>query len=362
MKQSIPPIAVRLMTAVAAGLFALAAREVGLRVTSDANDFERLLVWTQTPPEVQWVAHPFLPFVGRRSHTYRTEFQVDSETVRIDVRNNADGFRTHELPAERDPDAFVVVCLGGSTTWGASAATNSDTWPEQLEDLLASAHPERPVRVYNFGTPQMASAFSTVVYALIASRLRPDVVIVYHGVNEADALIRKDQRWDQTQAFHDMDPAPLPLLWHLPAWMRHSWAALWIANRIDERIAENNLARLVMMPMRRQSDSLPLDVRPYLHNLQSIGAMVEGDRGHLLTATFQFRDAEPVQKDFNRQILRWAAERGVDIVDADAAFPDHDTSINYDPCHFTDEGRRRMAKLFFDAIEERGWADALSVR
>lgn len=98
---------------------------------------------------------------------------------------NALGLRGPPVARAKGEGVYRIVCLGGSTTYGAAVEAHQ-TWPARLERLLdEAAPPGRDYQVLNAGVPGYTSAESLVNLALRLVELQPDALIVYHAINDA---------------------------------------------------------------------------------------------------------------------------------------------------------------------------------
>ena len=358
----------RFLLGLLALVLTLGSLEIFLRLALDEGEIDAIRGRAERSYRSRWVSHPYLPIVGDPDAEIVSTQSVEGvERLQV-VRNNAYGFRTYAF-VRGSPDDLVVLCLGGSTTWGEFAPNNTTTWPEILESHLRSRYPNRPVRVYNLGMPTATSASSLVTMALLGHRLNPDLVIVYHGLNEAGALTRAG-RWDYSDHVRGLPDVSLPLSARLPVGMRSSLLALWAASRWDDIVgADDVLAYLDRSHSWRDYAAIGwrafegggLDaiidrasLRTFLENLEAIEALAGLSGARALFSTFQFRDPEPVFVAINEGLRRWAEDGQRNWVDLDAYFPDGDASVNVDGCHFTDDGRRRVAQAVLDAIEAQG--------
>ena len=101
---------------------------------------------------------------------------------------NPRGIRGDLVAIPKPDGVFRIVALGGSTTFGHALAAD-ETWPAQLQRLLREQNPQ--VEVVNLGAPGYYSLDSVVNLATHGLPHEPDMVIVYHGIN--DAIIRMFQ-------------------------------------------------------------------------------------------------------------------------------------------------------------------------
>lgn len=119
--------------------------------------------------------HPILVVCGRPNAVL--------EAVGKEVRFNARGQRgtnVLDLPVPKPAGRFRIVCEGGSTTFDLLARNNAATWPARLGALLAPDD----VDVANAGFPGWTSLESLLSLEIRDVDLRPDLVVVYSGVND----------------------------------------------------------------------------------------------------------------------------------------------------------------------------------
>jgi lysophospholipase L1-like esterase len=108
--------------------------------------------------------------------TFRPGTVFDAESP---VPINAGGFRGR-MPADPRPAGLLrVAVMGDSVAFGAVAS-----WPELLEEDLATALAERPAEVLNFGVPGYTVVQGLRQYEDRVGGLAPDVVIIAYGWND----------------------------------------------------------------------------------------------------------------------------------------------------------------------------------
>jgi lysophospholipase L1-like esterase len=96
---------------------------------------------------------------------------------------NSRGFRGREIPAEKG-DAYRIVALGESTTFGVTFNPEDRPWPEWLEQMIRERlKPRRPVEVINAGVPGYRLDQNLHRFRTEIRPLKPDMVICYHGIN-----------------------------------------------------------------------------------------------------------------------------------------------------------------------------------
>lgn len=136
-----------------------------------------------------------------RSHSvlefsYNPGFRLDMDGVRLSI--NSHGLRGEEFPIQRPADEFRVLCLGGSTTAGEEVS-DDQTYPALLQSLLTARFPERRIRVINAGVPSYDTRQSWLDFSLRLWRFDPQVVTIYHGINDLPEFGQLD---------HEIAPKP----------------------------------------------------------------------------------------------------------------------------------------------------------
>ncbi|MGO8675901.1 MAG: SGNH/GDSL hydrolase family protein [Limisphaerales bacterium] len=140
-------------------------------------------------------------FVTQVNQLFRDLFLFHGDPDTFTLRPNADawlfgsvihinskGFRGGEIPAEKG-QAYRIVTLGESTTFGCTLRPGEKPWPEWLEGLIRERlKPSRPVEVINAGVPcyNIKNSLARLGHDILD--LQPDLVISYHGFNGFDLL------------------------------------------------------------------------------------------------------------------------------------------------------------------------------
>jgi lysophospholipase L1-like esterase len=121
-----------------------------------------------------------------RSHplfgwTYNPTFRIDVDDLQIHINSHA--LRGEEFPEKKPPGEVRILCLGGSTTAGEEVG-EAETYPAQLQAILRARYPGLNLRVINAGVPSYDVPHSLRDYELRLYRFEPDVVTIYHGIND----------------------------------------------------------------------------------------------------------------------------------------------------------------------------------
>ncbi len=97
-------------------------------------------------------------------------------------RHNSLGFRGKEILKDKSDSTFRIVCIGGSTTY----STGVDDYKQSYPFLLEKALNEYGVKaeVINAGVRGYNSLQSYINYITKVEDLNPDMLLVYHAVND----------------------------------------------------------------------------------------------------------------------------------------------------------------------------------
>lgn len=162
-------------------LLVAAVAEVGLRIRwrlkSGTWDTKEYIDWQYGT----YARHPYLRF------TLKPEGHF--EAGGHDFPINSQGYRGEEPAVPKPEGVYRILCLGGSTTFSVGVVGEYDkAWPPQLQAMLSERHPGKTFEVVNAGVPGWHSADSLLNFHLRLQQLQPDLVIVYHGINDIQAV------------------------------------------------------------------------------------------------------------------------------------------------------------------------------
>ena len=121
----------------------------------------------------------------------------------------------------RPNEVARVLCLGGSSTWGAGVESAADSYPAQLEKEL---EPLYKAQVVNAGMPGFTSNQVRVQVELEVPALKPDVVVVSLGYNDCNRLLQPGTHY-YGPSLERKESVPARVL----RWMRVS--SLWLVAR-----------------------------------------------------------------------------------------------------------------------------------
>lgn len=97
-------------------------------------------------------------------------------------KHNSHGFRGEEVLNPKPEGTIRIVCLGGSTTYSFGVEDDKHTYPFLLQEALRSRNID--AEVINAGVEGYNSLQSYINYLEKVEELEPDMLIVYHGIND----------------------------------------------------------------------------------------------------------------------------------------------------------------------------------
>lgn len=101
--------------------------------------------------------------------------------------HNSLGYRGPEIQIPKPDGTFRIVALGGSTTYGILLDDWREAYPAQLEQVLRDTYGYEQVEVINSGVPAYTTWETLVNFEFRVLDLQPDLVIVYHAINDLGA-------------------------------------------------------------------------------------------------------------------------------------------------------------------------------
>lgn len=98
------------------------------------------------------------------------------------------GYRGEAFTADKPENEYRVVCVGGSTTYTALVEAPSDAYPAVMERELNERGFDH-VRVINAGAEGWSSWETLVNFQFRVLDLQPDMIIIYHGINDVNSRL-----------------------------------------------------------------------------------------------------------------------------------------------------------------------------
>ncbi|MBJ19096.1 MAG: hypothetical protein CL933_06680 [Deltaproteobacteria bacterium] len=322
--------------------------------------------------------HPYLAYANRPDYKSRPG-------AKHQVSHNSLGFRGPEVKTPKPAGTFRIVCLGGSSTYGHGPSSDETTWPARLQSRLRAARPDRSVEVVNAGCRGYSTFESLGNYAFRASDLEPDLVLIYHTVNDMRCALYTGVKRDNTHwraIWREVPESPFEGSYTYLVWRRYLTDHFerfgdignFVIVDFDERLADGGAED--RPPGYLIKEDTELGYRNFHRNLESIVALAKNDGAGVAIGTQAvLRRKAPNQSDevlaFNQmtQALRKVAgDKGALLVDVQAAVATEETrrtgsgepslfinSPDVVEVHLTDDGADLVASLFANALLNGGF-------
>lgn len=326
------------------------------------------------------VPHPYLAYTGRPGFVHEPTPQDPAR-----ITHNSLGFNGPEVAWQKPSGVYRIVCLGGSSTYGIGPSSTETNWPVRLEAELATRSLPRRVEVVNLGVQGYSTFESLINLSIRGVDLQPDLVLVYHTINDMRCALypgvaRDNTHWRAIWPVERRDPV-------LEMFERSYSFLAWRRYLTDWYDDQRSLGAYVIVDFGKympddyaQPTDLELGFATFRRNLVSIVAVARAHGAEALLATQAVRmgdferfgsgDAQKLGFERMTRILGEVAnERGVPYCDvrapveaeadrqraesgADRIFVRPDKRNG--EVHLTDEGCALVARVFADRIVELG--------
>lgn len=295
--------------------------------------------------------------------TYRPGAVIKGRDSAMSI--NSLGLRSPEIPTDPVPGELRVAVIGASSVAGIYAPDNDATFSQRLAARLRQALPGRTVNVINAGVEGHALRDSVAMLTGKILPLRPDVVILYPGLNDVSKLCAA--------------PAPARPSFALPVPALPNWALsrdMLVKNTIWLR-EQPSLTRTTKL---RDPDKVDLggygaDLTRFVREAKAAVATVvlatvarsfrpemPWDRQMALSATarhyapcFDLPRLYKIIRAYNDQIRAAAPREGAVLVDLALQIPGG-TRYFVDANHFAPDGEDFVAQTLFDVLMNKNLA------
>ncbi len=261
---------------------------------------------------------------------------------------NAFGFRDEPVQLPKPTDTFRIACIGGSAT--VEGRSNSETYPNLLEEMLQDSFPKRNFDVINCGVHAMDS-YKEKLRFFDYLALEPDLCITYDGQNEFQGALLN--RWDLAY----------------PAWKQKLLRSHFLRSYFNPWL----------LPSKKEIQNC-FDSYTFAH-VHAMLPILRRKGIALAMCSFAYpdlKDATPEEQDFfNWSLTRFWPDRKLsfasycrllDIYNQQMQFFCEKNAVCYIPvaeelrggtryfidiCHMTQEGIERKAEIIHNYLQER---------
>ncbi|MDB4949549.1 MAG: GDSL-like lipase/acylhydrolase family protein [Gemmatimonadetes bacterium] len=302
---------------------------------------------------------------------------IDGRPRRFSV--NGLGYRGDPLAVPKPTGELRVFVVGGSTTECLYLA-DAEALTAVLQARLRALAPGVDVRVYGAGKSGDRSFDHVAMVAHRIAHLQPDVIVVFAGINDVLAAIRR-----RDYLMRD-DPGDAPPLGHLGG-LKLLATELQLPRLVHRALTgydpqtvtivsdyRKNAAHLRALPLTRRAPRT--DVVPYAENLRSLAGTARANGARIVFMTQQTTWSSPDPRAapwhwmgsdsvryretaldsamslYNAAMRRVAAEQGAPVLDLARTVP-KSMDYFYDDVHFNVRGAATTADLLARFLIDR---------
>ena len=357
-------------------LAALGGAEVATRVWLDRYaseaQFQRFATYSQ------YLAR-YVTETPRHSGHYYIGYQATPSWTSGRNRHNALGFRGDEIDQPKPAGRYRIACLGGSTTYTTKVDDYRLAYPQLLQEELRG-RTGADVDVVNAGLAGWASHETLVNFLFRLTDLEPDLVVVYHGVNDLHNRLVWPLEAYRPDNFGRHPPSEIavfaPPIWEYSTFLRTLLVATGATPAHKDRVASFRKApETWVSPLyceQWRSGEYPAGVfetmgadeilrrnppRHFRRNLEDLVTVAHARGIEVVLMTFahspHFADnpwsADPLHQagyaEMNAVTAAVAGEKGARLFDFARVFPKEKAYWSDDGIHVNRAGSRRKAEL-----------------
>ncbi|MFC1890106.1 SGNH/GDSL hydrolase family protein [Thermodesulfobacteriota bacterium] len=326
-----------------------------------------LIAWYHLPTGWEWLDFGnrlayfgdrdlYRGFIGKKGMEF---YLAGGTTVFNDL-----GFRsTSPHIGPKEEKQLRVACFGDSVTFSPYSKSFRDTWPGQLEEIIAEALPDRKVEAINFGMAHYTHVINLVNMTLLDEYVRPDMNIFMPGPNDVAAIFHYDCGPDGSGSGALYLPL-FDLTWGVHPLQRIIIRSKVFATLYWIGVAGGYLQHLntVLKPsLEPEAMTLRMD---YMKNrLSTMNRLSESGGADMLfckivkndNVIYEVRTSEWIEASeaINKALTEVSEETGAILVDATPEMNDVPEYFT-DDYHLTNEGNNRLAQIIFDSLRREG--------
>lgn len=344
------------------------------------------------------IAHPWVrqadPHLMAQFHPYLQNDLVPGD-ARLHV--NADGFRGDPIPPEDEREVLIFM-LGGSTMLSHDVSYEQ-SHPALLERYLREAYPGVRIVVQNAGNEWHTTLHSMIKYATRVRYHEPDIIVVWHGINDLCRSFGPNRFTQEGSAYRDdyrhyLGPVSgMMQYYRMPVRkppLFHSLVVSWLSDALYSDLRDAWRARKERRLEPVRVDAFP-SIAPFRNNLDILLRLAAADGVTVVMASeptlyaegltpelertlwmqkslFRVGDQYPDtvslaegMRRFNAASRELADQYHVMFLDLDGAVPKEGRYL-FDDCHYTPDGNALVARAVADAVIRERLVDAALAR
>jgi len=299
------------------------------------------------------------------------------------------GFKGDDIELAKPQDVYRVFVFGGSTVH-CGTVPFEQTHVRLLERRLKGQYPDKKIEVQNLGAEWHSSEHDVIKLLFDAQEFSPDLVIVFHGINDLVRALEPDLFCEGSYR-HDYRHYLGPVA-NMARPGKNTWTIIntfgghWMSDFRFQQVRihgpegrglngaltmffpktepidvsewqslpafERNMRRFVQVAQEKQYDVL-LATQPSLYRSDlstTDQEVLVFPKSHQVKGRHVSLDSmTDGMRQFNDVTKKIAAENDVRLVDLDAAMP-KTTEYLYDDCHYTARGNELIAAQLAEAV------------
>jgi lysophospholipase L1-like esterase len=279
------------------------------------------------------------------------------------LRINSLGYRGGDIENPKSEFGIRIVCLGGSTTFSTKVG-NETTYPALLQTILNDKGV--PCEVINAGVGAYTSAETLINLETRVLDLQPDLLVIYHGVNDVHPRVTPGFQNDYS---HYRKPFVMPEPSILSKLAVFSTFAAVLDHQGQKKVGihklTTNLDFEVVKPEQQEENFRRTDSSVYRQNLKSVVDLAESKGIEVVLVSFFFQPEmlEESQRfssyaysagiaEHNQAMEAIAKETSAHFLDLSKGFPVERRDLFKDVVHLNSDGTRVKAELIYRGLDK----------
>ncbi|MEQ8910239.1 MAG: GDSL-type esterase/lipase family protein [Vicingaceae bacterium] len=299
-------------------------------------------------------------------------------------KHNSLGFRGDEILVPKPKSEYRIICIGGSTTYTSKVEDYKKSYPELLEEKLHKTGFTN-VNVINAGVYSYTSYESLINLQLRLLDLEPNLIIIYHGVNDVHARLvwppeaYKGDNSGYRQSIYNQNLEHGTSIWtyfNLGRIVKAKFSTHQSNDKKRERFGLAPTARFYELRYQRGMKTYPNGIfkeasvadilkenspKYFKRNLEYMISAARASEVSVLLSTFAFcpdtvkpstygfKPLKEAIEEHNQIIKEVSIDKAVPLIDFAELFP-KDTSLYVDDIHVNLRGSQLKAKIFGEYI------------
>lgn len=300
-------------------------------------------------------------------------------------KHNSLGIRGDEILLPKPKDEYRIICVGGSTTYTSKVEDYKSSYPDLLEERLHKMGFTN-VNVINAGVFSYTSYETLINLQLRLLDLKPDLIIIYQGVNDVHArLVYPTEAYKGDNSGYRQSIYEQNLEHGTSFWTSFNLGRIVKAHLTTHQSNYNKRERFGIAPtakfyeLRYQrgmntypdgifketslEEILKINTPKYFkRNLEYMIAAARDNEVSVLLSTFAFcpdtikpstygfKPLKEAIEEHNQIIETISVEKAVPLIDLATLFP-RDTSLYVDDIHVNQKGSELKAFLFGEYLK-----------